>query len=407
MNTISTITLECGLTLVVEPIPSVASVALNWLLPVGAASDPPEGDGYAAILSEMIFRGAGGLSSREHSEALDRLGVQRSSDVAAHHLAIRATLLGSKLADALPLLVSMVREPALAADDLEPVRSLSLQALESLDDDPQHLVMIRLGEQHRPPPLNRHGFGDRAALERATLEALRSSWRARAVPRGSILAIAGAVDPQTIAAQLNRLLSGWTGEAAEIKPSGPARRGTLHVQQSSSQVHIALAYDAPAEPEPTSMLERLATNVLSGGSSGRLFTEVRQKRSLCYSVGASYRGGRDDGLVALYAGTTPERAQETLDVCRSEIERMKAGAEREEFDRAAVGLKSHLVMSGESTNARAAAIGHDVFRLGRARSLDEIAAQIDAITLDALNAYLAKRAFGEFTMVSIGPTALG
>ena len=75
-------------------------------------------------------------------------------------------------------------------------------------------------------------------------------------------------------------------------------------------------------------------------------------------------------------------------------------------DRAVIGLKSSLVMQGESTDARAGALGQDHFKLGAARTLDEIAAAVDAVTFDRLNAYLAERRFGPFTLVSIGPGAL-
>src|SRR5690606_10232834 len=94
-NTISTIHLACGATLVAEHIPNVASAAMNWLLPLGSATDPADCNGHAALLAELIFRGAGGMTSREHSDALDRLGIQRSSDVATHHLHLRATMLAS------------------------------------------------------------------------------------------------------------------------------------------------------------------------------------------------------------------------------------------------------------------------------------------------------------------------
>ena len=113
MSRIVTGQLDCGAALVVEPIPSVASVALNWLLPIGAATDPPDGDGLAAMLGELVFRGAGGLDSRGHSDALDRLGVQRSSQVLTHHLRLTATLVGDRLRATLPLLANMVVRPAL------------------------------------------------------------------------------------------------------------------------------------------------------------------------------------------------------------------------------------------------------------------------------------------------------
>lgn len=406
VNDITAINLNCGATLVAERIAGVASAAMNWLLPLGSATDPAEADGHAALLAELIFRGAGGMTSREHSDAFDRLGVQRSSDVGTHHMHLRITALGSKLREAMPLATAMLVKPAMPESDLDPVRSLCIQSLQSLDDDPQHLVMLRLRERHHPPPFNRHGHGEMSVLQHANIGALRSAWRQRCVPVGSIFAIAGEIDPDAIAAQLDELLAGWSGEHADPQPLAEASRGRKHYEQGTSQVHIALAYDAPREADEHSMLERLATRVLSGSTSGRLFTEVRQKRSLCYSVGASYRAGRDTGHVSLYAGTTPERAQQTLDVCRDEIQRMRKGVKPDEFHRAVIGLKSQLVMSGESTAARAGALGYDYFRLGRARTLDEITAAVDAITLDELNEYLSRRDFGDFTIVSIGPVEL-
>ncbi len=403
MSNIVTLHLDGGLVVVVEPIGGVASVALNWLLPVGSATDPPDGDGQSALVSELIFRGAAGMSSREHSDALDRLGVRRSSQTLTHHLGLGATLVGDRLAEALPLLTAMVRQPAFPEQAVEAVRSLCIQSLESLEDDPQHLVMLRLREQHLAPPFNRHGYGTRRVLETTSIDALREAWSARCVPRGSILTAAGRVDPESLSRQLEGLLEGWRGEHDEPVESGRPKRGALHVSDKTAQVHLALAYDAPREADERSLLERVAVGVLSGGTSSRLFTEVRQKRSLCYSVGASFRAGRDTGMVALYAGTTPERAQETLDVCAAQIRRMSEGVHRAEFDRAIVGLKSHLIMQGESTAARAAALGFDHFRLGRVRSLEEVAETVDAITLDELNRYLADREFGPFTLASIGP----
>lgn len=406
MAQITTTTLDSGLALMVERIPNVASAALTWLAPLGSAGDPPQGDGIAAMLSEMIFRGAGGLSSREHSDALDRLGVQRDSRVMPHHLHASFTLLGARLGDALPLIAAMMHQPALPEEALEPVRSLCLQAIDSLEDDPQHLAMLRLRERHVAAPLNRHGYGQRDTIEKLRIDDLRQAWQQRNRPGGTIIAAAGAVDAAELARRLNELLRGWSGATSLPRAQQPPQRGVLHLEQPTQQVHIGLAWDAPPAGHADTMRERLGISVLSGASSARLFTEVRQKRSLCYSIDASYSAGKETGAVMMYAGTTPERAQETLDVAVAEVHRLGAGAQREEFDRAVIGLKSSLVMQGESTGARAAALASDYFRLGRARSLEEIAAEVDAVSFEALNDYLAQRELGELTLASIGPRPL-
>lgn len=403
---IAVCTLSCGLRLAIEPIAAARSVALAWLLPVGSAAFSDAEDGHAAMLAELIQRGAGGLDARAHSDALDRLGVQRSTSVLTHHMQIGATMLGSHLHEALPLLASMVTSPLLPATALDPARSLALQSLEGLDDDPQELVMLRLKEHHLAPPFNRHGHGREDVLEAATIDSLRAGWKRLAVPKGSILGIAGGIDPHVVEAQLESLLSSWSGAADEPKASAPPARGSHHEIHETAQTHLAVAWDAPRESDTDSMRERLLIRVLGSGSSSRLFSEVREKRGLCYSVFASYSSGRDTGLVMLYAGSTPQRAQQTLEVSMEQVGRLGRDLGRNEFARAVIGLKSRLVMQGESTGARAASIAGDLYRLGRSRSLEAIAAEVDRVSYDDLVAYAGARRVGPLTLVTIGPAAL-
>ena len=406
MTQIHTATLPTGLTLLGEQIPAAQSLSMSLLSPAGLAQQPDDQQGVATLLEEMICRGAGGLSAREHSEALDRLGVRRSTSVETRHMRLSATMIGEKLPDALPLLLDMIRRPNLDADALEPARLLSLQSLDALDDEPQQRVMLELKRRHFPAPFDRSPFGQRDALTRLSLHDVRAFWKRTAVPGESVLAFAGHFDWDELKARVSELVGDWTGPGEEPAVSETPPRGYEHLTQDTAQVHIALAYDAPPEPDPQAPLQRAATAVLSGGMSGRLFTEVREKRGLCYAVGASYAGQRDRGAVFCYAGTTAPRAQETLDVVSHELQRLSEGVEPGEFDRAIVGMKSRLVMQGESTAARARAIAQDQVTLGHPRSLDERRGEVDAITLETLNAYVRDNPPGRMTIVTLGPTAL-
>ena len=120
--------------------------------------------------------------------------------------------------------------------------------------------------------------------------------------------------------------------------------------------------------------------VLSGGMGARLFTEVREKRGLCYSVGASYQTFKDRACILCYAGTTADRAQETLDVTLTSCAAWPTASPQEEVQRVQAGLKSSVIMQEESTSARAGALASDWYFLGRIRSLDEIHEAIDSLT---------------------------
>ena len=157
-------------------------------------------------------------------------------------------------------------------------------------------------------------------------------------------------------------------------------------------------HDAPPEPSADSKLERVVASVLSGGMAARLFTEVREKRGLCYSVSESYSADRDYGRVLGYVGTTPERAQESLDVLMAELRRVNTPAGPHHARGVPAGHGGHplweLIFSGESTGERGPPAGRrSMHRLGRrAHAPAEIAAQYEAITLEQVNAYLARGA---------------
>lgn len=404
--------LSCGMPLVCERIDGVQSAGLTWLVAGGSARDPEELEGLSTMWSEILFRGAGDLDSRGHADALDTLGASRSSNVQTHHLKLGASAMGPRLEEALPLIVDMVRRPRMEAESVEPVRDLCMQELLALKDEPQQRVMLNLRRRHNPSPLNRSGVGTERGLSAIAREDLVERWPETARPRGSIFAAAGDVDIDRLEAALNTLLDGWEGDAPSVETGDAPARGYEHETDQTNQVHIGVSYDSPAERDERSALERLATAALSGGMSGRLFTEVREKRGLVYAVQASYRSDRDYGRTVAYAGTTPERAQETVDVLLGELRRINGpasaggGIDQSEFDRAKVGLKSNLVMSGESTSARAGALASDLHRLDRPRSLEERVAEIDRITLDQVNDYLSTRELGEITVTTIGPAAL-
>ena len=134
-------TFDSGLTLLAEPMPGVQSAALTFLTPAGNARQPADQLGVANLLAEVIGRGAGGLASREHSDALDMLGVHRSTSAGNRHLRIGAALVGDKLHAALPLLLDQALRPNLDPAELEPSRVIERGAVA-----PGRLIAVDLAE---------------------------------------------------------------------------------------------------------------------------------------------------------------------------------------------------------------------------------------------------------------------
>ncbi|MEN0020361.1 MAG: pitrilysin family protein [Planctomycetota bacterium] len=409
MPDISTHTLSCGLPILIEHIQGVRSAACTFVLPAGVALDPKTSVGLSAIWSEMLMRGAGERDSRAQADAFDRLGCRRAIANGRRRLSISASMVGARLPDVLPLIVDTVRAPHLSAESLEPARQLALQAIESLPDDPTERTVIAARHRHLPFPFNRTTLGEAEHLRAIKHADVVDEWRARAVPTGSVLSVAGDVDEPTLLRDLDKLLNGWEGSFGDPDLAAGAPRGVCHIADDTQQVQIVVMHDAPEPTSDDAVLEKLVLAVLSGGMASRLFTQVREQRGLCYSVHAGYASIGPLGSVEAYVGTTPERAQQALDVLCEELVRIntaEGAITAEEFERARTGLKSRIVFSGESTAARAAQLAADYDIFGRGRPLEELTAKFDAVTLDQVNEYASRRSIGRPTIQTLGPVEL-
>jgi len=395
-----------GLTLAVEERPWTPGVALQLLLPVGAVNDPEGMEGAASLLEGWLWKGAGSRDARALADAFDELGVRRASSSALEHTTFTAQFLAEKLEAALLLFADLLLRPHLPTQALEAVRQVALQELASLEDQPPKKMFAAL---RRAVFLSNHGrdpSGNKAHLESISAEALREDFARRYAPRGAILALAGGITFERAKEAVLNALGAWSGSGAGYPPIKLAPPHAIHLEQNTAQVQIGLIYPDVSFDHPEFYSARLAVQVLSGGSSSRLFTEVREKRGLVYSVYAVPNGVKGYSYLTAYAGTTPERAEETLRVMQAEIARLSEGVREEELERTKVGLRASLIMQEESSRLRVASITRDLYMMGRVRTLEEIEAQIAAVDLPRINRYLAANPYQNPWIATLGPRKL-
>lgn len=392
--------------LVGEPTQSLESAAFTFLLPGGCCYDPTNCAGLASLTGEMMLRGAGPRDSRAWISDLENLGVERGESVGVAQATYHGATLRENLYSALGLFADLLRRPHLPADQLEAGRSTCLQELRAIDDEPSQKLMIELRRRRYPDPWGRSSHGEEASLRAVTIDDVRKFHEQHYRPETTILAVAGNFEWKRLYGEIEELFGDWkTGTAKEPTSGNGTHRGT-HIAFQSNQSHVGIAYPTIPYKHPDYFQAWAAVGVLSSGSSSRLFTEVREKRGLCYTVYASLHTQRDRASVLCYAGTTAERAQETLDVTVGELQRIGKGIEQSELSRLKARIKSSLIMQQESTSARSGALGRDWYHLGRARSLDEVGRMVDALSAETINAFLEKNPPSDLLVVTLGPEPL-
>jgi predicted Zn-dependent peptidase len=399
-------TLANGLVLVAEPLPWLESAAFTFLVPAGSVHDPPDRSGLSGLTSEMALRGAGPRDSRRFILDLDNLGVERHESVSAAHAGFSGATLAENLPGALAIYADVLRRARLPVDQLEAARWVMLQELRAVEDEPAQKVMLELRRRHYPDPWGRPAEGEQRALESATIDQVRRLFRQTYRPNGCILGVAGRFDWGPLKETVDGLLGDWEPGNAEDVDERPFGRKYEHLPYDSSQIQIGIAYPSVPYRDPDYFQAWGAVGVLGGGPSARLFTEVRERRGLCYSVHASYSTLRHRGGVFCYAGTSADRAQETLDVILAELGRLGEGIEEGELARLKARIKSSLIMQQESSSARSSALARDWYHLGRARTLDELERLVDQLSAESINAYLAEHPPGDYTVVTLGSREL-
>ena len=392
----------------VEPIPGSRSIVLVFRFAFGAKDDPLDRLGMARIVEETLFKGTPSRDARSVFDAFDNLGVRRGSATGVEYTEFRAQLLPRHFPAAIELYSEVFKSASFPDEAVEAAKSLTLEEIKRLEDNPVQQVLYLTYQAGLGDPMGRMPLGDPETVSVIAPPGVRNCWTTYCNPERLLISVAGGLGLSEILEKIDAIFGQWSSgeeDSDEVHHVSVASR-TVHHQKQSEQQHIGMLFSAVPRGHDLYYPGQLFVTILSGSGSSRLFTEVREKRGLAYSVAAFYRARRGGGLVALYAGTTPERADETLAVCQREIERVAEDLSPEELERAKTIVKGRILTTGDLPEGRAGGLAEDLFLEGRPRSLDELTRRIDEVRLEQIPAYLEAFPPNPRTLVTLGPRSL-
>lgn len=388
-------TLDNGLRVVSETIPHVRSVSLGVWVAAGSRWEVREEAGFSHFLEHLLFKGTETRTARELAEAIDAVGGQLNAYTTKEYTCYYVKLLDEHLAAGLELLADMLLRPRLDPQDLEKERAVIAEEIKLYDDTPDELVHDLFAQCLWPDdPLGRPVLGtldDVAAVERSRLAAF---YRRFYVPQAAVLAAVGNVRHDRLVNEVRRLFGGWSGGWRPAAASAPrAQAGRCVRVKETEQVHLCVGTAGLPLGHPDLYALLCLNNLMGGGASSRLFQEIREERGLAYAIHTFQCAYRDTGLVGVYAGSSPDSAGVVLELILAELECFRReGPGRGELERTKQQLKTDLVLSLESTSARASRLGRHELLIGRTASTDEVLAGIDAVRAEDL-VRLAERLF--------------
>ena len=402
-----------GLRVLTEEMTGARSVSIGVWVGVGSRDETPALHGASHFLEHLLFKGTHERSALDISILLDEIGGDFNAFTAKEYTCFHARVLASDLPDAIDVLGDMLTSSVITDEDVEAEREVILDEIAMHDDDPEDVVHNLFAAQAwGDSPLGRPIAGTEASIEALTPAQITRFYRRHYRPANMVVSVAGALDHADVVRHVERAFGRGhflTGDAAPVRPSltEKARRvspGTSHAQRPLEQVNVVLGMRGITRSDPRRFALGVLNTVLGGGSSSRLFQEVRELRGLAYSVYSFGSHHADAGLVGVAAGCLPAKYDEVLAVVREELRKMAAeGITEVELVRGKRQLAGSMILGLEDAGSRMSRNGKAELVYDELLGLDEVLARIEAVTLEEVGS-LAADLFGNPELLAVvGP----
>jgi predicted Zn-dependent peptidase len=407
--TVDSTRLDSGLTLVTEQVPDLHSASVGFWVGTGSRDEVPALAGASHFLEHLLFKGTERLTARAIAEAIDAVGGEMNAFTTKEYTAFYVRVLGTDLDLALDVLTDIMWAPAFRAEEVEAERQVILEEILMRGDDPGDLAQELLFEALFPEhPLGRDVLGGEDTIESMSRDQIAGFFADHYRPANMVVAAAGAVDHARLSERLAAAApaGGDVVKATRTPPTVPPLE-TMREERPTEQVHVALGMPALDRDDPDRYALALVDNALGGGMSSRLFQEVREERGLAYSVYSFRASFADAGMLGIYAGTAPDRADEVVKIVEDICDRMAAdGPSEREIEVGKGQLRGSMLLGLEDSAGRMSRIGRAQLVHGEVASVDEVLARVDAVTVDQSRSVAARVLGGTRSLAVVGPRSV-
>jgi predicted Zn-dependent peptidase len=392
-----------GLRVVSYRMPHVETVSLGVWVAAGARHEQQAEHGISHLLEHMAFKGTERRSAKDIAEEIEAVGGELNAATSLETTAYYSRVLEADVGLALDILADILQIPRYAQDELEREREVILQEIAGTRDSPDEIAYELLQDAAYPgQSIGRPILGTTKSVTRFSADDLRAFLEANYGASRMVLAAAGKVDHgkllRHVEAQFGRMNGGIGGRFDAARYVGGIRTSPKRFEQS----HLVMAFAGPSYRSEEFYTGQVFSGLFGGGMSSRLFQEVRERLGLCYAIYSSCWALADTGLFGIHAATGPEMMRKLIDVVGQQLVRAATEKPAEaELARAKAQLKAGLLMSLESSSARAEQMARQLLLFDRLIDTAELVDRIEKVTADDVRVLAGKLISGTQSSVAV------
>jgi predicted Zn-dependent peptidase len=398
--------LSNGIRLVSERMPDVRSVALGFWVDVGSRDEDLGLAGVSHFLEHLLFKGTERWTARQIAEAVEAVGGEMNAFTTKEYTAFYTRVLDEDLELSLDILCDIMSAPAFRSDEIEAERQVILEEILMHEDEPADLVHDLFTEAMYPShPLGREVLGTAESISAMSRDAIAGHFSDHYRPRNLVLAAAGHLTHDEVAAGVERRFAARDGDPpARVVEELPEPRTRIVSNRATEQSHLVVGMRGLARGDEDRFAFSALNQVLGGGMSSRLFQEIREQRGLAYAV-YSYRSSYvESGALAVYAGTAPSRTEEVLKLIGDELDRLlQDGVSDHELALAKGHLKGSLALALEDSGGRMNRVGRSELVHNEVLTVSELVERTEAVTQDDVRRVAERVLANERVVALVGP----
>ena len=373
---------------------------------VGGRDEPDEVAGASHFLEHLLFKGTATRSARQIAEQIDATGGDMNAYTSREHTAFYARVPARDRDLAVDLLADVLAEPALRAHEVDAEREVILEELAAAEDNPEDVAHMRLADALYPGhPLGREVLGTEESIESMTRDEIaefHGRWYRSA---NLVVAAAGDVDHDDLAARLSSFSGAATGGEAPVRTAPVGEPAPVVVERHAvEQAHLCLGWLGPGHSDDDRYALAFVNHVLGGGTSSRLFQEIREERGLAYTVFSAVSLNTDGGALTVYAATSPSKLPEVLAIVDDEVAALVSSGMRDGEHAVALGfLEGSMLLSMEDPGSRMGRIGRAVSTRGEVQDVEEHLERLRSVTPEDVHRVAKAVLGGPRSLVAGGP----
>jgi zinc protease len=358
-------TLDNGITVLIKENHSVPLFAARAAFLGGVRFEDERDNGVSNFVSEMFTRGTKTRSAEEIAKEIESIAGEISGFSGRNSFGVTLESLSRNFDKAMDVFADVILNPSFSEEEIERARRDILSSINRQGDNPlRTTVNLFLRALYKRHPYRFDVLGTKETVSRIGREDLVAFYGKYVRPENMVIAVVGDVGEKEVLSTIEghfRNMEKGRFSPPRVEPEPPPDRIREEVieQKEKAQTHIILGFQAPTLKDPDQYPFEVLNAILSG-QGGRLFMELRDRRSLAYTVTSFFTPGVEPGFFGVYIGCAPEKQDEAIQGIKEQLSLiLERGVTDDELKRAQNYLVGNFEIGLQQNSSQAAKIAFD------------------------------------------------